>query len=173
MSIYTVRMTALGKDGLHSKPVAYLLWMAWPLGLAGLHRFYLGKPISGFLYLITWGFFGIGQIIDLFRLPSLVRRENLKLLREEAEMLQGMPETVGALPAMGGGEAAGNIRQRLLQEAAKNEGRLSVTQGVLATGRDFPEVEQVLDQMVKSGFVGIDNDPATGHVVYYFPQLTR
>lgn len=167
-------MTALGKDGLHSKPVAYLLWMGWPLGLAGLHRFYLGKPISGFLYLITWGFFGIGQIIDLFRLPGLVRRENLKLLREEAEMLQGLPVTAGALPAMGGGDqAVMTIRQRLLQEAAKNDGRLSVTQGVMATGRDFTEIEQVLDGMVKSGFVGIDNDPATGHVVYYFPQLTR
>ena len=170
-------MTSLGRDGLHSKPVAYLLWMGWPLGLAGLHRFYLGKPVSGFLYLITWGFFGIGQIIDLFRLPSLVRRENLKLLKEEAEMLQAMPASAGALSAIGGGlsaeEAAVNIRQRLLQEAVKNEGRLSVTQGVLATGRDFAEVEQVLDQMVKSGFVGIDNDPATGHVVYYFPQLVR
>src|SRR5439155_26877856 len=93
---YTDRMSGLGKDGMHSKGVAYLLWLGWPLGLAGLHRFYLGRPISGFFYLITWGFLGIGQVIDLFRMPRLVREENIKLLREEAEVLGG---AVGALPA--------------------------------------------------------------------------
>jgi hypothetical protein len=156
-------MTELQKEGMHSKGVAYLLWLGWPLGLAGLHRFYLGKPISGFFYLITWGFLGIGQIIDLFRLPRLVREENLKLLREEA-VLGG----AGALPALAGP----NVRQVLLQAAAKNDGKLSITQAVMATGQDFSEVQIVLDQMVKSGYVGMDNDPTTGHMVYYFPQLS-
>jgi hypothetical protein len=152
-----------GKDGLHSKGVAYLLWLGWPLGLGGLHRFYLGKPISGFFYLITWGFLGIGQIIDLFRIPRLVRQENLKLLQAEAEVRGA----AGALPPAEGP----NMRQLLLQAAAKNDGKLSITQGVMATGRDFAEVEKVLDEMVRSGYVGMDNDPATGHIVYYFPQL--
>jgi hypothetical protein len=149
---------------MHSKGVAYLLWLGWPLGLGGLHRFYLGKPISGFFYLITWGFLGIGQIIDLFRMPRLVREENLKLLREEAAL-----GGAGALPALAGP----NVRQVLLQAAAKNDGKLSITQAVMATGQDFAEVEIVLDEMVKSGYVGMDNDPTTGHMVYYFPQLSR
>jgi hypothetical protein len=167
-------MTALGRDGLHSKGVSYLLWMGWVFGLGGLHRFYLGKPVTGFLYVCTWGFFGIGQVIDLFRLPSLVRRQNLKLLQEEAQLqqqLSGVP-TAGALPPVPPA-AAPNLRQQLLQAAAHQNGRLSVTQGVLATGRDFTEVEKALDEMLKSGFVGIDNDPVTGHVVYHFPQLAR
>jgi hypothetical protein len=160
-------MTGLGgKEGMHSKGVAYLLWLGWPLGLGGLHRFYLGKPISGFFYLITWGFLGIGQIIDLFRMPRLVREENLKLMREEAALLGGIP---GALPAAD----APNMRQLLLTAASKNDGKLSITQGVMATGRDFGEVQAILDEMVKSGYVGMDNDPATGHMVYYFPQLSR
>jgi TM2 domain-containing membrane protein YozV len=159
-------MTGLGKDGMHSKGVAYLLWLGWPLGLGGLHRFYLGRPISGFFYLITWGFLGIGQLIDLFRMPRLVREENLKLLREEAEVLGG---AVGALPAAD----TPNVRQLLLQAASTNDGKLSITQGVMATGRDFAEVQVVLDEMVRSGYVGMDNDPATGHMVYYFPQLSR
>jgi TM2 domain len=150
-----------GKDGLHSKGIAYLLWLGWPLGLGGLHRFYLGKPISGFFYLITWGFLGIGQLIDLFRIPRLVREENVKLLREEAEL-------AGALPPMEGP----NIRQLLLQAAAKNGGKLSVTQAVMATGKDFAEVEKILDDMVRSGYVGMDNDASTGHVGYFFPQLS-
>ena len=156
---------------LHSKSVSYLLWMGWLFGLGGLHRFYLGKPISGFFYIITWGGFGSGQIIDLFRLPSLVRRQNLKLLKEEAEIqraLSGEPTVSAVLPPL---PALPNLRMRLLQEAAKHSGKLTVTQGVLATGLDFAEIEKALDEMLKSGFVGIDNDPKTGHVVYHFPQL--
>ena len=167
-------MTALGKDGLHSKGVSYLLWMGWLFGFGGLHRFYLGKPVSGFFYVITWGFFGVGQIIDLFRLPGLVRRQNLKLLREEAELmreLSGAPAfPAAALPPV---PAPPNMRMLLLAEASKHNGNLSVTQGVLATGRDFSEVEMALDEMLKSGFVDVDNDPDTGHVVYHFPQLAK
>jgi len=37
-------------------------------GIAGLQRFYVGKIWTGFFYLITWGFFYIGQIIDLIRI---------------------------------------------------------------------------------------------------------
>jgi TM2 domain-containing membrane protein YozV len=152
------------REGLHSKGIAYLLWLGWPLGLGGLHRFYLGRPVSGFFYLITWGFLGVGQIIDLFRMSRLVREENLKLLGAEAEVLGGATR---ALPAAEGP----NTRQLLLQAAARNDGKLTVTQGVLASGRDFAEVERILDQMVKAGYVGMDNDPATGHIFYYFPQL--
>jgi hypothetical protein len=165
---YTTGMTGLGKEGLHNKGVAYLLWLGWPLGLGGLHRFYLGKPISGFFYLITWGFLGIGQLIDLFRMPRLVREENLKLLREEAAVLGHVPAALPPAEA-----AAINVRQQLLQAASKNDGKLSITQAVMVTGRDFAEVQVLLDEMVKSGYVGMDHDPATGHMVYYFPQLSR
>jgi TM2 domain-containing membrane protein YozV len=48
--------------------VGYLLWI---FGFLGAHRFYFGRPISGTVYLFTFGLLGIGWIIDLFLMPSL------------------------------------------------------------------------------------------------------
>jgi hypothetical protein len=54
--------------------VAYLLWLL--LGLIGGHKFYLGKPFIGVVYLLTAGLFGVGVIYDLFTLKGQVEREN-------------------------------------------------------------------------------------------------
>ena len=62
---------------MKSTVVAYLLWFF--LGGLGIHRFYLGRPISGIFYLLTLGGFGIGWIIDLFLVPGMVRQENAKM----------------------------------------------------------------------------------------------
>jgi TM2 domain-containing membrane protein YozV len=53
---------------------AYQIW--FPLGLFGLHRFYLKDLWLGFAYLFTLGFFGIGWIMDGFLMYSLVKRGN-------------------------------------------------------------------------------------------------
>lgn len=55
---------------MKSKGVAYLLWFFF--GWAGFHRFYVGKYISGILYLFTLGFLGIGVFFDLFLLSGYV-----------------------------------------------------------------------------------------------------
>ncbi|MDO4731548.1 MAG: TM2 domain-containing protein [Clostridia bacterium] len=51
-----------------SKWIAFLL--CFICGLLGLHRFYIGKPISGFVYLFTLGALGIGVIVDLILILS-------------------------------------------------------------------------------------------------------
>lgn len=43
---------------------ALLLAAGCFVGIAGLHRFYVGKIVTGILWLVTWGLFGIGQFID-------------------------------------------------------------------------------------------------------------
>ena len=40
-----------------------------------------------------------------------------------------------------------------------------------ATGLSFSEVEDVLTDMVASGYVDVDNHPETGVVVYRFTEL--
>eukprot|EP01083_Nonionella_stella_P018968 52775_1 len=54
---------------------AYVLWCP-PFGLLGFHQFYLKRKLFGIIYLLTGGLFGIGWLIDFFRLPSLVRMVN-------------------------------------------------------------------------------------------------
>jgi TM2 domain-containing membrane protein YozV len=42
------------------------------LGLFGIHRFYMGKWLSGFVYLLTCGIFGLGYLYDLWTLNDQV-----------------------------------------------------------------------------------------------------
>ncbi|MBM9604390.1 NINE protein [Desulfopila inferna] len=59
-------------------PVDYSI--AWLLlvftGVFGLHRIYLGKWITGLLYLLTLGLFGIGYIYDLWTLNEQISEIN-------------------------------------------------------------------------------------------------
>ena len=47
-----------------SRIIAFLLCLFF--GLAGVHRFYVGKIGTGILWLLTGGLFGIGAVIDFF-----------------------------------------------------------------------------------------------------------
>jgi TM2 domain-containing membrane protein YozV len=65
--------------GIYVRPdkslgVAYVLWFF--LGFFGVHHFYLGKVGRGIGYLLTFGWFMIGLLVDLFTLPSQVQRVN-------------------------------------------------------------------------------------------------
>jgi TM2 domain-containing membrane protein YozV len=61
---------------MYSNGIAYLLWLGGFFGFCGLHRFYLGKPLTGLLWLFTIGLLGIGQLIDLLLIPGLVDQAN-------------------------------------------------------------------------------------------------
>ena len=61
---------------------AYLL--AVTLGFFGAHHFYLARPNIGIVYLLTFGLCGIGYLVDLCRLPFLVKETNRKLENRQA-----------------------------------------------------------------------------------------
>lgn len=62
--------------------MAYLVWALGLVGVCGVQRLYARKPLSGTLYLFTFGLCFIGQLVDLWLLPELVDQANtVPLLR--------------------------------------------------------------------------------------------
>ena len=55
--------------------MGYILWI---FGFTGSHRFYDGKPISGTIYFFTLGLLGIGWLVDLFLIPSIALKADLR-----------------------------------------------------------------------------------------------
>jgi hypothetical protein len=49
------------------------------VGLCGIHRLYNRKPLSGLLWLFTFGLCGLGQFVDLMLIPGLVAGANRQL----------------------------------------------------------------------------------------------
>jgi TM2 domain-containing membrane protein YozV len=62
--------------GLTDYSIAWLLLMF--LGLLGIHRFYLGKWVTGIIYLISGGLLGIGWLYDLCTLNQQISDLNMK-----------------------------------------------------------------------------------------------
>ena len=57
-------------------PMAYVLWFGALFGFAGLHRIYMGRWLSGIIWLFTFGLCGVGHLIDLFMMPKLLEDSN-------------------------------------------------------------------------------------------------
>ncbi len=62
------------KTGIIEYNLAWLLLIF--LGYLGIHRFYMGKILTGILYLCTGGFFVIGWLYDLWTLNSQISEIN-------------------------------------------------------------------------------------------------
>lgn len=72
------------QDNKKDTGLAYLCW------LFGVHYFYLGKPIINIIYWLTLGGFGLWILIDLLRIPSMVKKHNEEVTQkaiDEAKLI--------------------------------------------------------------------------------------
>lgn len=155
-------------ESMYRDSIGYGLWFLFLFGLGGVHRIYLGKYGTGILWLLTWGLFGVGQFIDLFRMRSLVTDANVREgYLPHPRLAQRLAAPAPPAPLA----PRQTVQQSLLKAAQRNGGALTVTQGVVATGLTFEQVEEALREMVAKGYVDVDNAPDSGVVVYRFPEL--
>ncbi len=156
---------------LHKKWAAFGLWCICLTGFCGIHRLYLGRYFTGILWLCTLGLLGVGQLCDLVRMKTLVRKSNESLLRDSmvyAQLSGAAGSRARALPR----EKRGETNEQILLKAAQaNGGSLTIAQGVMASGLTFEQVEKSLREMVAKGYVDVDNEPGSGVVIYRFAGL--
>ena len=159
--------------------VAYVLWLPWLFGVGGLHRFYLGKHLSGFIYLFTWGLFGLGQVIDLLTIPGMTDSYNRKFgssgivntnqvtvnIGEEIRQQLG---AVAAAPAPAMPAIDKTPMQQLLQLAEDNNGILSSSKMALHLNMPPEKLKSLVNEALSLGYAEVTNDSNTGAVRYKF-----
>ena len=98
---------------------AYLLLAMQFFGVAGLHRFYLGKPITGLLWFFTFGLGGLGTLYDLLTMEEQVDLANRRGLPAARDLAwHGTPRVsdLGILPSSSGRSVrlsiSANLRRR-------------------------------------------------------------
>ena len=169
-TVVNVNLTAPMATGVlpvapKSTGAALVFWFF--LGTFGAHRFYLNRPHAKTmlilsLFVIPILVTGPWALIDLFSISKWVQEHN-------AVVLGGVPSAVPA----GAPPQPQDLSTQLLSEAKQRGGRLSVTQGVMVTGKAFEDVEECLQGMLASGYVDVSNDPDSGVVVYVFGEMGR
>lgn len=56
--------------------LAYALWALSFVGISGIHRLYMGRWVSGLLWLFTGGLCMVGTIIDAIVMPRMIEDSN-------------------------------------------------------------------------------------------------
>ena len=152
---------------MKSTGVAYLLWGLWIFGFAGIHRFYLGKPISGLIWLFTWGLFGIGQLLDLLLIPEMVESKNLRYTarlgliyraRSRKAEYPRLPRAVRTTPPPSD--------TQLILKLLSEQPEATLADCLLAVGKDTPKVKALLEQMEREELIEIGNRERDGAIVY-------
>lgn len=155
---------------------SYILVALGFFGLCGVHRFYNGKYATGALWLLTGGLFFLGQISDVFFVPSMVDEYEARLRRKLGMGAGSIPLNAGHIGEVLS-RTSGDPRTKdekivaLIEAAQRHGGMLSVTQAVLETRLGFDEVEALLKELARSDYVEISNDMNTGAIVYHFVEM--
>ncbi|TPV92283.1 MAG: TM2 domain-containing protein [Myxococcales bacterium FL481] len=164
---------------------AYLLTALSVFGIAGLQRFYLGKPVTGILWMMTWGMLGFGTLYDLITMPAQVADFNRRALPPPPNPYPQFPPQ--ALPAHGYGMLPGapasypgltppqanapeTVELRMLQLARTHGGRVTTIMAATELNMPIADAEKKLDELVAHGHAQMEVTDE-GYVVYDFPAV--
>lgn len=131
---------------------AYLLWCCSTFGLCGIHRFYLGKPVSGLIYLCTFGVFGLGQLLDLIFIPNIVEQKNLK----EQQLITA--NTPPAIPSP--------RLDIMILKICREMGGATLSDCVIETESAPDEVKKTIYKLSVDGLLTVGNRDSDGAVIY-------
>ena len=112
--------------------VAYLLWLVG--GWLGLHHFYLKRDKQAFVWwCLPGGYFGLGWVRDLWRIPEYVREANLEsgwlVQQQEKQRTTELPPW--KMARWGGMLVVGNMFGMLPAMAVPNKEDLGLDLGLL------------------------------------------
>ncbi len=160
--------------------LAYLFWLPSITGIAGLHRFYLGKPLTGFLYLITMGLFGFGTVYDAIMMPRLVHRVRLedrldRILDDElySDDFAGTARNVSPSGGSFGTRSrrkTGTLEHAILSLAEERHGIVTPARVALVAAVSAEKARDALDRLVQQGFSDV-RVSREGLMLYIFPEF--
>lgn len=166
--------------------MAYMFWLPSLIGVAGLHRFYLGKPVSGIFFLVTGGIFGLGTLYDALTMPQQVRSARLSqrlgriLDDERIEDDYRSRRTVSGAGGLGSYADGGAphtrknkprpVDQEILHLAAERHGVVSPSRVAIRAEVGPEKARDQLDRLVKQGFAEVQVT-RQGLMVYVFPEF--
>lgn len=139
-----------------SLALSYGLWCLCLVGICGIHRVYNRKPFTGFLWLFTFGLFGLGQLVDLFLIPEMVNGANRQLNLPPAPSAMPLPIDRQLLRlARQSGEKGFTINDALIE--------LDLPPSFTGTG-----VQSEIDKLLHLHLLDVGNDER-GRIVYKEP----
>lgn len=155
---------------MHSVFIAYLLWFIGGLGCLGLHRHYLGKHPTGFLWMFTGGMGFLGSVYDFFTLGQQVRDANLKNALYDAGMQQLQHGVITTEPRQASKKPS--LEQSILRAAQTHGGLVTPSQVAVEGLYNLDECKKELERMASKGFCEMRVTSA-GAVVFRFADFSQ
>ena len=159
---------------MYSTLIAYILFFISGFGVLGLHRHYLGKHGTGFLWMFTAGLISIGSWYDFFTLPGQVREANIRQAILDESIRRNVNSNRSWRNVSDG--HARIVREKepvervILRLAKVNKGIITASELALSANISIEEAKRDLDAMVDKGFAEL-RVRQSGALVYTVPDL--